>query len=171
MSQHVFRLGTYDTVEGANRAVDELLTAGFSKDRVTAICTDSTAASGMEPVRNRVREEPPRGTSAKSAAGGAALGAALGGLATVASAAVTGGVALLAAGGAAIWTGGAAGGLIGAMMARGVEKENADYYEQAVADGQILVGVEVDKNDAAAQEKADAILAKAGTEPVKVREG
>jgi hypothetical protein len=43
----------------------------------------------------------------------------------------------------AAWTGGVLGGLIGVMMTRGVEKEAANFYNQEVTDGQILITVEV----------------------------
>ena len=39
-------------------------------------------------------------------------------------------------------TGGVAGGLVGAMMTRGVEKEMANFYNQEVTAGKILVGAE-----------------------------
>jgi hypothetical protein len=58
------------------------------------------------------------------------------------------------------------------MMTRGFEKEIADYYEQAVQKGKILVAVEV---HGAGEEqrlaKAERILAEAGSEPVALPEG
>src|SRR5205085_3297891 len=80
-------------------------------------------------------------TGAATATGGA-VGATLGGLAALAATAATGGVALLAVSGIAAWTGAVVGGLVGAMMTRGVEKELANYYDQAVTEGKILVAVE-----------------------------
>ena len=70
------------------------------------------------------------------------------------------------------WAGGVVGGLAGAMMTRGVEKELANYYDQAVQDGKMLVAAEAkDREDTAGLAKASQILADAGAEPVPLREG
>ncbi|MEX0713629.1 MAG: hypothetical protein WD278_14825, partial [Pirellulales bacterium] len=77
-----------------------------------------------------------------------------------------------AAGGLAAWTGGVVGGLVGAMMTRGVEKELADYYDQAVLKGRILVAAEVagDEENASLAE-AERVFREAGAEPVSLPEG
>jgi hypothetical protein len=64
------------------------------------------------------------------------------------------------------------GGLVGAMMTRGVEKELADYYDQAVQRGKILVAAE-DHSEAQRQRlaKAATILSECGSEPVALPEG
>ena len=84
----------------------------------------------------------------------------------------TGGVALLMAGGLAMWTGGVVGGLVGAMMTRGVEKELANFYNQAVTDGKILVAAEQeDPARHAMLDDADAIFTRHGVHPVELPEG
>jgi hypothetical protein len=65
--------------------------------------------------------------------------------------------------------GGVAGGFIGAMLTRGLEPEIADFYDQAVRKGRILVGVDAD--GAVAAETAERALAEAGAEPVELRRG
>jgi hypothetical protein len=62
--------------------------------------------------------------------------------------------------------------LVGAMMTRGVEKELANYYQQAVVDGQILVAAEdPGPNHTAALARAAKILSDAGAKPVPLPEG
>jgi len=57
------------------------------------------------------------------------------------------------------------------MMTRGVERELADYYDQAVSQGKILVAV--DEHGLTAQghlSRAEQILADAGALPLALRE-
>src|SRR6185369_13000572 len=98
---------------------------------------------------------------------GGTIGAIVGGLAVLASAVATGSLALWAPGPITAWAGGVAGGLVGAMMTRGVEKELANFYQQAVIEGQILVGAEghgPDRQSSLAT--AAKILANAGAKPL-----
>jgi len=78
----------------------------------------------------------------------------------------------LAAGGASAWAGGIVGGLIGAMMTRGVEDELANFYDQAVVRGKILVAAE-DRSERGPQTLAAAarVLEEAGAEPMPLGEG
>jgi hypothetical protein len=79
---------------------------------------------------------------------------------------------LWAAGPITAWAGGIAGGFVGAMMTRGFEKELANYYQQAVIKGQILVAAEDHgPNRRSALERAAKILAKTGAKPVPLSEG
>ena len=103
------------------------------------MCSDET----KERYFQEFEHQEPAGTyTATAAITGATIGALLGGASVVVASAATGGVALLAAGPITAWAGGVAGGLVGAMMTRGVEKELANFYQQAVVDGQILVAAE-----------------------------
>ena len=105
-----------------------------------------------------------------AAAAGGAIGAALAGI-VVAAGATTGGVAILAVGGLSMLTAGVVGGLIGAMMTRGVEKEVAEYYSQAVQEGKILVAVDIPDADPASLARAEQLLSDAGAEPLALQEG
>ena len=105
------------------------------------------------------------------AATGGEIGTALGGLTAVGAAVATGGAALVVAGGLAMMAGGVAGGFIGAMMTRGVEKEIANFYDQEVQKGKILVAVEVNDGQADKLATADRIIAEGGAEPLPLREG
>jgi len=162
------RVGVYSTIADADKAVDGLVKLGFTKDHITVICSEDWKVAHFREFRH----EDPSGmhTPAASAIGGA-IGAVLGGMSAVIGTVATGGIGLLAAGGAAAWAGGIVGGLIGAMMTRGLEKELADYYDQAVVRGRILVAAE-DRSPGGQQRLAAAarMLEEAGAEPVPMRE-
>lgn len=167
--------GVFATVDEARRAVYELLRAGFHKDQITVVCSDET----KERYFREFEHQDPAGTHTPAATlAGGTLGAVVGGLTVILAAAGTGSLALWAAGPITAWAGGVTGGLIGAMMTRGVEKELANYYQQAVAQGQILVAAEEMENNnlagAARQPSlatAARILANSGAKPLELPEG
>jgi hypothetical protein len=167
--------GVFTTVDEARQAVQELLRAGFRKAQITVLCSDET----KERYFREFEHQEPAGTHTPTATiAGGTLGAIVGGLTVIVAAAGTGSLALWAAGPITAWAGGVAGGLIGAMMTRGVEKELANYYQQAVVAGQILVAAEETQNgDTAGQtrppslETAARILARAGAKPLELPEG
>jgi hypothetical protein len=162
-------VGIFDSIEDARQAVRRLLEIGFSKDQITVVCSDDT----KERYFAEFEHQHPAGTFAPTASiAGGTIGALLGGLTVVASAIATSSLALWAAGPISAWAGGVAGGLVGAMMTRGVEKELANFYQQAVVEGQILVAAEdhgPDKSHALA--KAAQILAESGAKPLQLPEG
>jgi hypothetical protein len=164
-----FEAGVFSNVEGATRAVHDLLAAGFSKDHITVVCSDDT----KERYFREFEHQDPAGTyTTQATVVGGTIGAALGGLTVIAAAVATGGVALWAAGPITAWAGGVAGGLVGAMMTRGVEKELANFYQQAVVEGQILVAAEDHGPDhETTLARAATILAAAGAKPVPLPEG
>jgi hypothetical protein len=161
--------GVFSNVEDAARAVHNLLAAGFTKEHITVVCSDET----KERHFREFEHQDPAGTHTTSAAVvGGTIGAALGGLSVIAAAVATGGMALWAAGPITAWAGGVAGGLVGAMMTRGVEKELANFYQQAVVEGQILVAAEdPGPQRGASLGRAAKILADAGAKPVPLPEG
>ncbi|MDZ4819246.1 MAG: hypothetical protein SGJ20_09765 [Planctomycetota bacterium] len=177
-STKTFSFGVFSTVPEADKAVAKLLDAGFTVAEISVVCSDKT----IERHFIQFEKEEPAGTFTPfNALGGGAIGAALGGLAVLTASAATGGLAILATGGIAAWAGGMVGGLVGAMMTRGVEGELADYYDQAVIAGDILVAVELldpgpesHTPKATAQKKdlalARQILAEAGAKPLSIRE-
>jgi hypothetical protein len=165
--------GVFSTVDEARNAVHKLLAAGFDKDHITVVCSDTT----KERLFREFEHQDPAGThTATATIAGGTLGAFVGGLTVIAAAAGTGSLALWAAGPITAWAGGVAGGLIGAMMTRGVEKELANYYQQAVVEGQILVAAESGPvGDPGSRqpplETAARILADAGAKPLELPEG
>jgi hypothetical protein len=169
--QRPIRVGIFDSVREADDAVAELLAAGFTKEQVTVICSEAVVQQHFKPFEH----QDPAGTKTPAAAlAGGTCGAALGVLATVALASIPtlGGAALLAAGGIALWGGGVVGGLVGAMMTRGFEKELANYYDQAVTRGKILVAAEQeDTSRQAMLQRASEVFAKHGVDSLPMREG
>jgi hypothetical protein len=163
------RAAVFTTLIAARNAVQMLLEAGFTRDEITVVCSDETKERYFREFEHQQRA----GTNTPLAATvGGAIGATLFGLTTVAVGVATGGVPLIVAGGWGVWTGGVLGGFVGAMMTRGIEKEAANYYDQAVAAGKILVAVEeVGTHVPGRLEQAERILALAGADPLPLAEG
>lgn len=163
------RAAVFSTIETARKAVDLLLAAGFRRDEITVVCSDETKERHFRAFEH---QQPAGQNMPIAAAAGGAVGATLFGLTAVAASMATGGVPLAIAGGWAIMTGGVAGSFLGAMLTRGFEKEAANYYDQAVARGKILVAVEVHEPDSVHRlVQAQDILARAGAEPVSLPAG
>ena len=165
-------VGVFDRIDEADDAVKELVGAGIPKERITVICPTCT----KEKYQEYEKRDPSGSHAVAGAATGGAIGALLGGLvgATImaAATAATGGTALLVAGTLLSAAGGATvfGGFVGAMMTRGMEREVADFYDQALEKGQILVAVE--RGDDVTSEQvaaADRIFARRGSESVTLR--
>lgn len=166
--QRPFRTGIFSTIPAADRVVRNLLAAGFTAEQISVICSNNAVEQHFAAFHH---EDPAGAHTPAMAATGGAIGAALGGLTAVGAAIATGGAALVVAGGLALMAGGVAGGLVGAMMTRGVEKEIANFYDQEVQKGKILVAVDVKDNQADKLALADRIIAEGGAEPLPLREG
>ena len=168
-TERPIEVGVFESVDAAGQAVDEMLRAGFTHEQITVVCSDQT----KERYFREFEHQKPAGTHGVTAAvTGGAIGAIVAGLTVVATAVATGGLTILAAGPISAAAGGVAGGFIGAMMTRGVEKELANFYQQAVIEGRILVAAE-DKGPHAPQRlaRAASILAEAGAMPLPLKEG
>jgi hypothetical protein len=163
------RVGVFESVEKARRAVQGLLDAGFTKDQITVVCSDKH----RERLFKEFEHQDPAGTTTtEKAVAGGLIGATLGGAAGLAVAIASGGIGFLIAGGVFVAAGGTFGGLIGAMMSRGVEKELANFYDQEVEKGKLLVAAEDEGPEAAAHLiQAERILAEADAVPMKLPEG
>ena len=164
------RIAVFDRLSKADAVVQRLVAAGFSKEHITVVYPHSHS----EQVEGVHVGEPAGAHAPKAAAEGGAIGALLGGAVALVSAAATGGVSVLAIGSLVLGTGGGAvaGGLIGAMMSRGFDNEIANFYDQALQRGQILVSVEEEGPDAHERlALAAEIFAAAGAEPMSLPEG
>jgi hypothetical protein len=167
-SDLTLRLGVFNSLAAADAAVHRLLRAGFTKQQISVICSDETRERHFPGLAH---QQPAGKNTPLAATAGAAVGATIAGLAAITAAAATGGAALFVAGGAAAWTGAVLGGFLGAMMTRGMERELADFYDQAVTEGKIVVAAEA--HGPRAQERlaeAAQILAQAGAEPLPLKE-
>src|SRR5437762_7707066 len=163
------RAAVYSTVAETKDAVSRLLAAGFSTDQITVICSDDTKERHFRQFEHQ--EKAGSNTPAAAATGGA-IGATLGSLATGAVGLAIGGVPLIVAGGIGLMAGAVWGGFIGAMMTRGIEKEAANFYDQEVQAGKLLVTVEQTRPDAhPSLDDAERILTEAGAHPVPLPEG
>jgi hypothetical protein len=162
------RIGVFSSVEKAHQAVQNLLGAGFTKDQITVVCSDKH----REKLFQEFEHQDPAGTTTpEKAVAGGAVGAAVGGLAAIVLA-VTGGIAFLIAGGVIVAGATTFGTLVGAMMSRGVEKELANFYDQEVEKGKLLVAAEDEGPHSAAHLiQAERILADADAVPMKLPEG
>jgi hypothetical protein len=161
------RAGVFTNTQDAEQAVRQLLAEGFTSEQITVICSDKNVESHFERFhhQDRAGEHTP-----EAAMTGGLLGATLGGVTAIGLVA-TGGVALVAAGGLAAF-GGIAGSLIGALMTRGMEKELANYYDQAVVQGNILVAAERKEDQAGPTlEQAAQILEANGAQAVALPSG
>lgn len=163
------RAGVFNDIETAHAAVEMLKENGFPDEEITVICSDETKESYF---RRYEHQKPAGANTPVAATAGGAIGASILGLTVAAVGVATGNVPLIFAGGAGAWTGAVWGGFIGAMMTRGFEKEAADYYDQAVVSGKIMISVEHHGPQAAARlEQAEHLLHAAGAETVSLPEG
>ena len=157
------RLGIFTTVEQTRTAITNLLTAGFTREQISVICSDESKERNFEEFDHQ------HGPSDQFSAAdlGSRIGSTLGGMVVVATAFASGGVPLLSSEGPAAWTGGMAGGFIGSLVGRGVQDELARFYDHAVTQGKLLVAIEDHSDDSLDRlAQASRILAEAGAEAV-----
>jgi len=153
------RTGAFDTVAQADRAIRNLLAAGFSKDQLAVICP---AKFKDHFLPDAPQAEVPKADAAGILAIGGAMGATLGGL-VLAATVITGGVAGVVTAAVFIGGGAFAGAFSNLIVSKGYEQEADDHYKQAIERGQIVVGVEVHGEDHAGQlAEAQRILNEAG---------
>ncbi len=171
-SEKPIRAAIFTEIAETDTAVKKLLDAGFTTEEITVVCSDDT----KERYFREYEHQDQAGRNVPVAAGiGGVVGMTLFGLTAVAAGLVTGGAAFVVAGGTGIWTGTVVGGLVGAMMTRGFEREVADFYDQAVITGDVLVAVEphggtvADNNSRLLQ--AESIFRAAGARPLPLSQG
>lgn len=177
-SRHVREvIGIFADGNHLKTAIDELASAGFSKDRIGLMASEYAVEQSLGDLYTRINEtqDPAKapamafvaaesvGDTARSLGGGlffagstAALGAA------VASAAVLGGALLPAVAGAA------AVGAMGVLLGSVIRQSDAEYLEGQVDMGHLLLFVRAE--DVARQEKAMEILSRNSAQDVRVHE-
>jgi hypothetical protein len=161
------RAGIFRTVHKAEDAVKRLLEAGFPREQISVLCSDE---SKERHFRQFEHEEPAGAHAGDAAATGSAAGFLLGGLTTAGLSTATG-LSLLMLGPSFLIGGAVAGGLIGAMVTRGEERALADFYDQGLSRGDILVAVEDRRaGNAERLKQAEAAFRLAGAEPVALDE-
>ncbi len=164
------RAGVFANEPSADRAVVDLLQAGFEKERISVVSAQPVPPhAAHEDVRNVA---PAGAHTRKAIVIGAASGCVLASAAVALGAALTGGFGPTAIGpllGAAV-VGAVAGGFVGAMMTRGYEPEISDYFDQALRKGQYLVSVE-EREGGPPLSSADAVFRRAGVKSLPMRKG
>lgn len=160
------RVGVFGSVAAADAAVHGLAEAGFDRAHISVVCSDET----KEHFFREYEHEKPAGTKTPGTAlKGGIAGAIVGGLFTAIGLVATGGLGLVVIGPLFVGHGAAFGTFIGAMMSRGVEREVANFYDQALRRGQILVAGESD--DPEMLLRAERVFEEAGAHPVKLPAG
>src|SRR3954466_13061242 len=134
-------VGVFDDRMEAERAVDELEQAGFTKDDV------GFALRGSDVVRGGMVTDAVGTKDDTGAATGAVTGGVVGGLLGAAAALLIPGVGPVLAGGILATSlgyaaaGVAVGGILGAMTGAGLTEEEAKYYEREFNEGRAIVTV------------------------------
>jgi hypothetical protein len=169
-SHKPIRAGLYERLGDANRAVDRLREEGYPASSIIVVCPEALQGE-FEPVE----EVDPDSASDPAVVGiGSAIGGALGAAAMAVGVVASGGTGLLVIGplfGGAL-AGGVAGGLVSAMVARGFEPGVADFYDQALGEGQIMVAVEESPDaESPSLERASKILRETGARVVPLKKG
>jgi hypothetical protein len=140
--------GLYQSVGRAERAVDELVSAGFSNADVSVLMADN---QGSKDFAHEKQTKAPEGTTTGVAAGGT-IGGTLGLLAGIGALAIPGVGPFIAAGPimgalAGLGVGGAVGGLVGALVGMGIPEYEAKRYEGRLKDGGVLLSVHCDTSE------------------------
>src|SRR5450432_1585330 len=140
--------GIYRSSAQAERAVDRIVSAGFSNNDISVLLPD---AHSSKEFAHEKSTKAPEGTTTGVTAGGV-IGGTLGLLAGIGALAIPGVGPLIAAGPimgalAGLGVGGTVGGLVGALVGMGIPEYEAKRYEGRVKEGGILVSVHCDSSE------------------------
>lgn len=146
--------GIYKNSMQAERAVDQLMTAGFSNNDISVLMPDNQSSKEFAHEKNT---KAPEGTTTGVTTGGA-IGGTLGLLAGIGALAIPGVGPFIAAGPimgalAGLGVGGAVGGLIGALVGMGIPEYEAKRYEGRVKDGGVLLSVHCNSSEEVSRAK------------------
>ena len=140
--------GIYPSVTQAERAVDALVSEGFSSDDISVLMPDSKSSKDFAHEKNT---KAPEGATTGVAAGGT-IGGTLGLLAGIGALAIPGVGPLIAAGpimaalgGAAV--GSATGGVIGGLVGMGIPEFEAKRYDAKIREGNVLISVHTEDSE------------------------
>ena len=133
--------GLFKTRSGAESAADSLVENGYPREDISLLMSDATR--GRE-FALQMATKAPEGAATGATVGGA-LGAIAAGLVVLGIIAIPG-LAIVAAGPvvatlAGLGAGAAAGGLAGALIGMGIPEHEAKFYNEAIEEGGILLGV------------------------------
>ena len=147
-SKNVAVFGIYPTPNEAERAVDHLLTNGFTNSDISVLLPDDESTRAFAHEKNT---KAPEGAATGVTTGGV-IGGTLGLLAGIGALAIPGVGPLIAAGPimgalAGLGVGGAVGGVVGALVGMGIPEYEAKRYEGHVKNGGTLLSVHCDTSE------------------------
>jgi hypothetical protein len=145
ISRNIAVFGIYTTAFEAERAVDHLLSTGFTHADISVLLPDDESTRAFAHEKHT---KAPEGTATGATAGGL-VGGTLGLLAGIGALAIPGLGPFIAAGPlvaalAGLGAGGALGGMVGALVGLGIPEYEAKRYEGRVRAGGILLSVHCD---------------------------
>jgi hypothetical protein len=157
--------GIYQNSAAAERAVDQILAAGFSNNDISVLLPDNQSSKEFAHEKNT---KAPEGTTTGVTAGGV-IGGTLGVLAGIGTLAIPGLGPFIAAGPimaglAGLGVGGAVGGLIGALVGMGIPEYEAKRYEGRMKNGGVLLSVHCNGSHEVARAKD--LLKQSGAEDI-----
>ena len=157
--------GIFANIANAEAAIDGLTMAGFSKEALSALLSDTDEAKALATENSTKVSE---GATAGAGVGGV-VGGALGLLAGIGALTLPGVGPFIAAGPimaslAGLGVGGAMGGFVGALVDMGVPEFEAKLYDLRVKDGGVLVAVHCECSEGIS--KARDVLKAVGAEDV-----
>ncbi len=147
-------VGVVNTYGEAEATVNDLMSAGFTRDDVSVLFPDKQSTRDFAFAKNT---KAPEGTAVGVGVGGA-IGGTIGLLAGIGALAIPGLGPFIAAGPilaalSGMAAGGAVGGVTGALVGFGIPELEAKKYEAHAKAGRILVSVHVEGGDQTARAK------------------
>jgi len=144
-------VGLYDTFAEAQGAVNDLITAGFTRDDISVVANNATGEFGThDGTHDGVNVSHGAGDAVKGAVKGGVYGGLTALAATVALALIPGIGPIAAIGPLSAFLGGAGlgavtGGIIGGLTGLGIPESEAGYYAEGIRRGGTLVTVHTDE--------------------------
>ncbi|HHY33506.1 MAG TPA: Spo0E family sporulation regulatory protein-aspartic acid phosphatase [Firmicutes bacterium] len=158
-------IGTFDSRDKAERAVQELKQKGFGDDKVSIVAKEDRMKGGDRGEGGLTMRGGGDDLTGGTLTGGA-IGGAAGILAGLGALAIPGIGPIVAAGPiAAGLTGAVTGGIVGGLVDLGIPEERGRYYESKVKEGKILAVVKADDNTV---DDAKNVLAKFGASDIEI---
>ncbi|MEZ5784981.1 MAG: hypothetical protein R3D62_00505 [Xanthobacteraceae bacterium] len=170
-------VGVFDNPASLQEAIDELMESGFDRAELSLLASERTVEEKLGHHYEKVKEleddpEIPRTAYVSTESIGDAQGGLIGGLMYVGATAAAGAIVItggtLAAAIAAAAVAGGTGGLIGSILARWVGDRQAQYLQEQLSHGGLLLWVRT--WDAADEKRAADILARHSGRDVHVHE-
>ncbi|MGE5586480.1 MAG: general stress protein [Bacillota bacterium] len=158
-------IGTFDSRDQAERAIEELKRKGFSDDKVSIVAKEDRAKGGDRGEGGLTMRRGENDLTGGTVTGGA-IGGATGLLAGLGALAIPGVGPIVAAGPiAAGLTGAVTGGIVGGLVDLGIPEERGRYYENKVKEGKILAVVKADDNTV---DDAKSVLSRFGASDIEI---